>query len=253
MGQNYSTATYKKTYGTEYVREYRNYRTHKALYEKGKKEYETISKKLDSKPYQQSEKKLYESKSVDTLNSPQKSQTARSQTINKTSSNTTVQKGYTISEVPPPYSPPGELSQADYSKIDIDALKHPIVSVGGGRYRNIYTEKIVNTAEARRILEYAGYKPKPIANMGLFFLFTLVIAFLIKGVGPIALIIWGFISKNKNMTDYVKITRTNALVFQMPASETERKAYNNRALLYIAAGAIIGFIQVIMFISSHTL
>lgn len=224
MGQNYSTSAYKKTYGGEYVKTYDSYRNNKALYDQRKKEYEAISKKLESKPYQQSEKKVYETTrtQTDTLNVPKKNQ------------------------VPPPYNPQSEFKQTDYSKIDVNSLKHPIISIGAATYRNIYTGETVNVEEARRILEYAGYKPKPLANMGMFFLFLLVIAFLLKGVGPIALIGWGLISKNKHMTDYIKMARTNVLVFQMPASDAERQAYTNRANMYIGAGIVIGLIQIIM-------
>lgn len=239
MGQNYSTATYKKTYGTEYVRSYRNYRTNKALYEKSKKEYETISKKLNNKPYQQSEKGKYETV-ISKVNIPDTAKTSARP----------IQKQSTVIEMPPPYTAQNEFRQADYSKIDTNSLKHPIVSVGVGRYRNIYTDEIVDTEEARRILEYAGYKPKPVSNMGLFFFFVVVIAFLLKGVGPVALVIWGFISKNKSMTDYIKIIHANALVFQMPASEAEIQAYNGKGNLYITAGFIVGIIQLISFIYS---
>lgn len=225
MGKNYSTGIYKKTYGGEYVKTYENYRNNKALYEQRRKEYETISKKLESKPYQQSEKKVYEAArtQTDTLNVPKKEQ------------------------IPPPYNPQSEFKQTDYSKIDVNSLKHPIISVGAGAYRNIYTGETVNIEEARKILEYAGYRPKPLANMGMFFLFLLVIAILLKGVGPIALIAWGLISKSKHMTDYIKMVRTNVLVFQMPASDAERQAYKNRGNMYIGAGIMVGLIQIIMF------
>jgi hypothetical protein len=241
MGKDYSTSTYKKSYGTEYVKTYKNYRTDKALYEEQRKAYETISKKLDSKPYQQSEKKVYD-KNASTQkqvkkNPPQSQQPPKY--IEKKSSE------YTITEVPPPYDAQSEFRQSDYSKIDINALKHPIVLIRGGMYRNIYTDETVNEEEARRILEYVGYKPKPMANLGLFFFFLLIVAFLIKAAGPIGLIIWGWITKSKSMTDYVKIIGTNALVFQMPASDIEKLAYRNRGNTYIIAGIIIGVLQLL--------
>ncbi len=244
MGKNYSTSTYKKSYGAEYVKTYKNYRADKALYEERRKAYETISKKLDSKPYQQSEKKVYD-KNAGTQKPIQKNPT-QSQQPPKYIENKPSE--YTITEVPPPYDAQSEFRQSDYSMIDVNALKHPIVLIRGGMYRNIYTDETVSEEEARRILEYVGYKPKPLANLGLFFFFLLIVAFMIKGAGPIGLIIWGWMIKSKNMTDYVKIIGTKALVFQMPASDIEKLAYRNRGNVFIIAGIIIGVLQLLSYL-----
>lgn len=240
MGKDYSTNTYKKTYGSEYIKTYKNYRNNKALFEERKKEYEKVSKKLDSKPYQQSEKTIIQTQTVgnptSTL-SPPKKQLTKSQTPPPFPK--------PIVETPPPYNPQSEFKQVDYSKIDINALKHPVISVGNGMYRNIYTGETVDEDGARNILEYARYKPKPLANMGLFFLFSLIVAFLFTGIGPLALIIWGWLSRNKYTTDYVKMIGTTTLVYPMPATDIERQAYKNRGNIYMGAGVIIGLIQII--------
>lgn len=238
MGKDYSTDTYKRTYGAEYIKAYKNYRNNKALFEERKKEYEKVSKKLDNKPYQQSEKAVTQTVSNPTSTlSPPKPQSAKSQTPPPFPKQ--------VTEIPPPYNSQSEFKQTDYSKIDINALKHPIILIANEMYRNIYTGETVDAEGARNILEYTRYKPKPLSNMGLFFLFSLVVAFLFTGLGPIALIAWGWLSKNKNVTDYVKTIGTNTLVYPMPATDTEKQAYQKRGNIYIGAGVMIGLIQLI--------
>lgn len=60
MGKDYSSETYKKSYSNEYVKSYKDTNIQKKLYDDRRKEYNTISKKLNDKPYSKSEKEKYD-------------------------------------------------------------------------------------------------------------------------------------------------------------------------------------------------
>lgn len=257
MGQDYSSKAYRKIYDGDYVNTYQSYSSNKVLYEEHKKAYEAVSKKIESSPYNKIEKgkdkRVGASSFVDTLNIPKEEEKTEKTKEHKKRIVNTVQKqsGGCISvatEMPPPYKPQSEtVKNTDYSKININALVHPIVYVGGGLYRNIYTDQTIDDKEARRILEYAGYKPKTQNGLGMSFVFIIVIALIIKWGGPILLILWGLISRSKNTTNYVNSIGNNNLIFQMPATDNEKQTRTRRANIYIYAGLIFGIIQLVTY------
>lgn len=255
MGQEYSTKTYKKTYGEGYIKTYPNYKNNKALYDEHRKAYDTISKKRGTSQYYSKVEKGKDLKqniptSASTLNIPKtNNETIIRQTTEKRIATPPPKpKVAPVVEIPPVYtSNSASDTITGYRKIDKDALVHPIVLVAGGKYRNIYTNKIVDGEEARRILQYAGYKAKEDKQSGKSMVIIWIIAIALKWIGPLGLILWGIFTRNKRMTDYYKVVQNKMLIFPIEADKNEKKLHEQKANKYIATGIIVWIIQFIIY------
>ncbi|MFT3993122.1 MAG: hypothetical protein QM660_02350 [Dysgonomonas sp.] len=155
-------------------------------------------------------------------------------------------------EVPPPYVPPKEVAKSftsgDYSYINSDSFEAPILPLTGGKYRNIYTEEIVDEIEARNLLRRAGYEPKDSISMGWIIFICIVPLFAFKFVGPIILIAFGIWNRRKNKTVFKKVKAGVNLNFPMPAIEEELNKYQTRASVYILVGVLVAIYQVYILI-----
>ena len=313
MGKDYSTASYKKSYNDDYVKVYEDSYARKKLDDKSKREYNTISKKLNDKPYSKAEKGVFEGlqPSSNVKGSvraegqrrtgrvprplspqPQQVQSVQSRNIEKSTSATQAErsanssnpvtsekvinasdiiqsrKSASTTEAPPPFVEPKNVTKAstsaaeakpakeskpqfkkgDYSYVKRDSMIAPVVHLGDDKYRNIYTNENIDANEARDILQYAAYYPKPMFNLFLFFLICLVTSPL-HVVTPLVIIGFGIMQRAKTTTTFAK--KMGELVFPqfvMKASLEEQQEYSKRGNLYLATGLVIGIYQFITYI-----
>ena len=230
MGKNYSTTSYKKQYDTEYVKSYPSFRKLKKVTTERKSEYETTSKKIDSR---------YSERGKGRTSEPAYHPAGAQSTSERAKSNIPI-------ETPPPYNKQ-KRSTTDYSYIDPKALRHPIISLGRDMYKNIYTDEVIAEHEARKILEYAGYRPK-YKKLNIFgYLMVCVLAFFIKLGGPILFIIYGSYTKRKCTTVYEKHISGYILNFQMPATESQKAVFRKRGNVYLYTGILVGIVQIIYY------
>ena len=131
----------------------------------------------------------------------------------------------------------------DYSYIDRNSAKVPILHLHGNQYRNMYTREEVDGEEARQILEYCGYAPKKMISLPIFFAICLFLALPLKILGPVGLMIWGYNTINKKNVTLQKEQAGMIFRSQVPLSSEERSEYSKRGVLYIATGIIIGLLQ----------
>ncbi len=219
MGKDYSEGDYKKRYDEGYVRSYPSFRIFKEKWQ----EYENIRKKVDTRYSKKEKGKRAEQASYGASDIQPK-------TIDTLS--------------PPPYQAE-KIYSADYSYIERNSLRHPILYAGNGLYRNVYTEELINEAEARRILEYAGYSPKfPRLNL-LIYIAMCVVSYFLRVVGPLLFVIYGSGMKMKNVITYQKTTSGYILEFQMPATDAQKEVFKKRGNIYVYTGLIIGVAQLI--------
>ncbi|WP_165043171.1 hypothetical protein [Dysgonomonas sp. ZJ709] len=270
MGKDHSGDTYKKSYEKEYLKSYENSRTQKKLYDDLRKDYETVSKKLDDKPYPKSEKGEFKgivpasAEYVNPEGRPSKiekratplsdaraiaietrKQAAASEKPSKQPIQTISKKPQ--SEVPPPYVPPfqkeKQYAEADYSYIDKNSLEAPVQRISDKKYKDIYTEEVIDDVEARKRLLYAGYVAKEKMNFGMLVVLSVVALFLNIG-GPVFLMIIGICTMTKKDTVLEKVKNSGwKLSFSMPATPSEQDKYKSKGVLYIAIGIIIGIYQ----------
>lgn len=141
---------------------------------------------------------------------------------------------------------PKEKTSDDYHYINKNSNEMPIIDLGNNTYRNRYTDEKIDVQEARKILEYVGYEPKPLINIKLFLVICLFIALPIKIIGPIVIFIWGANMLKKQTTIMQK--EVNGYIFRcvLPANDIDITIYRNRGITYCAVGIVIGISQFII-------
>lgn len=128
----------------------------------------------------------------------------------------------------------------DYSYININSVKVPVIHVSGEKYKDIYTEKIIDEQQARKRLEYAGYRASTDINYGMLFIVGIGAMFT-QIFGPVVLILIGIWAMKKKSTVLEKEMISGwKLKFEMPATKGEKCKYRTKGVLYIVAGLCIG-------------
>ncbi len=266
MGKNYTETNYRKTYDGEYVKSYGDRQEMKRVYNEG------------TKSYNKEEKGKYDgllvdkSSTIDVLDQTKKSIVPKTSTKNQNSTSSTsspvkqkekavasenANNSVPVIEVttPPPYTPqesekinnPKKTAVRDY-EFYRNMVIPPIMPLGNSLYREMNKKEIVDEREARKILGYAEFLPKEQFNIGIFYVIAVVGGFLTSMVGPLAIIIWGIMSKGKNTTIYERKLHIGSLSVTMPATEQEMVKYKKRGQLYLNVGIVIGVIQLIRLI-----
>lgn len=226
MGKDYSTNTYRKSYENEYVKEYANPRKKRNELEEQRKSYESVTK----------QETVYE-----------KNETKPK--IRKTEIPVQEQKPL----VPPPFDAEKNKTQRvrnknDYSYIDKNSLLHPVVSVAGGKYRNIYTDEIVSLPEARKILEYAGYAPKtPIETKNIIIITLILSLFPVTIFGPIVWAVYGWTIKSKHVVVMEKQLNMSKLTYELPANDYDKEIFVKKGNIVIITAIIAGIVQLMPF------
>ncbi|NDV68267.1 hypothetical protein [Dysgonomonas sp. 25] len=207
----------------------------------------------------QREKPLIQTKTATT----QTTTTASSIQGKKTEIKIEAKKKETTIEMPPPYIPneaqqkqekpkPQTKPQPKQQKAptrNYDAYRgmvmNPIIPIGNGKYREMANKEIVDEAEARKILNYAGYTPKTSANMMMFYAVSIVLGIALKIAGPIGIAIWGYMTMVKATTVHKKTMGGLDLSIVMPATESERAIYRKRGKMEVNVALGIGALQAI--------
>lgn len=291
MGKDYSTAEYRRSYGSEYKTSYKRTIAEEELYDEQRRSYNTVSKKIGTRSYSKVEKGgTYEGlKSIsqndgDTVYAEGRKRvkisTRQSEKLSKNKDSGASAQDVEIRNKKTETSPPlrnkkGNMSppiykgsgakteeqksiqpardrneeEGDHHKyhyIDRNSNELPIIDLGNNTYRNRYTDEVINAQEARNILEYVGYEPKPLINIKLFLILCLFVALPIKAVGPLLIFIWGVNMLQKRTTIMQK--NVNGYIFRsvLPADETDLAIYKNRGITYCAVGIVIGILQFII-------
>ena len=264
MGKNYSSDIYKRTYDGDYVKSYSKDSAQRKLLDERRREYDTISKKVNDRPYSKSEKESYDglqntsSESDGRVKAEGERRTGQVPrplqqvpSFNRTTSADRVVDGSQKAsatrkeEAPPPYIPKKKSEQDDYSYIDPDSDQPPVSHLPEGKYCNSYNKKIISENEARRLLERAGYYPKKGLSL-LLFLLVCAIAFPLKIIGPAILLIWGVSKQKTANTVYQKNVNGVKYAFHMPATTEQQAEQSKQGMQFIIASAFIFVIQMIV-------
>lgn len=148
---------------------------------------------------------------------------------------------------PPPYVEKGtkaiDRTVKDYSYIDINSFQAPVLPVPNGKYEDIYTKEIVDESEARRMLEYAGYRPKESLPIGWVILICVFVLFSFKFVGPIILFCIAAWTNRRKETILKKEVAGVTLRFPMPSTDKDLSRYKTQAATYTIVGILVALYQ----------
>lgn len=144
-----------------------------------------------------------------------------------------------------PKRKPEELTETigNYDYIDQKSVSNPVRLLPDGNYINNYTQEIIGSDEARKILEYAGYTPKELMKLGIFFFAMIIIGYRLLIIGPAIFIIWGIYTSMRKMTTMEKYVGSVVLKCPIPADSEELSDYKKRGTLYVFIGIIMGIMQ----------
>lgn len=255
---------YKKTYEGDYTKSYGDARSQKKLYEERAKSYKQLTQTLNL--YHKKEKEKYDGletngqksellpeggtykKRIKRTEKPQQNTTPKPKEIPAQPIIPKAETSTASTKTPPPYNPEKITIKPDKNRPrNYDTYRSmvipPVVSIGNSMYREMINKEVVNESEARKILDYAGYKPKKPSNTVVFYLIALVLGIAFKIVGPIIIIVWGGLTKIKTNTTHSKQMGTMNLSISMPATKEEKEKNLKLGSLQMNIGIGLGILQ----------
>lgn len=145
--------------------------------------------------------------------------------------------------------PSGE-NKKTYSRMrDYDAYRAlvmvPVREEASGIYREMINQEIVDEKEARKILDYAGYKEKASIDFMKFGLIAFLATIILKLVGAIVVLAWAYFFKQRNYIVLEKKMGFSNLSIRMPANESEKNKITTTGTVYIVISAIMFIVAII--------
>ncbi|WP_101690395.1 hypothetical protein [Dysgonomonas massiliensis] len=282
MGQNYSESTYRKTYDGDYVKSYEDKALVKKELERRVKSYKEITQQEGA--YSKQEKGIYDpgntERTIDVLDKPikriptRKLENRNQGTIKQsvsTSEDTEVKEQKTAQVIPPPVpeikvvskeqSPKPivpkvqvvketELRKNTNSKVrDYDAYRAlvmlPVREEANGVYREMVNKELIDEKEARKILDYAGYKEKKSLDFIKFGLFALIATILLQLAGAIGAMAWSYFYRQRTHVVLEKKMGFSNLTIRMPANKKEKDDILANGMIYMGISAVMFIVAII--------
>lgn len=258
MGKDYSKNDYKKSYDSEYTQSYETTNQQKKLDGQIRRDFDTISKGLNDKPYPKTEKGAYDGLQPTTHNqvSPEgryKSERRRlkEHLAPKVSEPEVIVKPKPAATPPPaplqpkvqtpplfvPRStPPPQLQHApNTTSFGI----HPIRLVSQGKYQINQTGQIIGVDAARALLTDCGYAPQKSSAFSIGVLIASIFTFVYTPLFPILLFIVGAWSAIKVHTIYRKRVGSSFISMQLPSHQDQINANRKRGYVYMGVAAVM--------------
>lgn len=277
MGQNYSESTYRKTYDGDYVKSYEDKALVKKELERRVKSYKEITQQEGA--YSKQEKGIYDpgntERTIDVLDKPikriptRKLENRNQDTIKQsvsTTENTEVKEQKTAQVLPPlapeikvvsKEQPPKLVIPKDTepkknanSKVrNYDAYRAlvmlPVREEANGVYREMVNKELIDEKEARKILDYAGYKEKKPLDFIKFGLFALIATILLQLAGAIGAMAWSYFYRQRTHVVLEKKMGFSNLTIRMPANKKEKDDILANGMIYMGISAVMFIVAII--------
>lgn len=271
-----SDNTYKKSYDGDYTKTYKD----EALWRKEsaarKKQYDTVSKKLNDTPYNKKERRSDYNivatlpKESERVYADGRSNTSpRKRTSNKKWEDTTpysptpptesvsrkpratqpvAQPTYQETE-PRAQKPSQRPNRNVYAVEDIEDdgnynhYDYPIEQIGIGRYRNQKTNQELTLDQAKHILSLAGFYPKPNSSIGVAIFLFIVANIVMPLAAPLVAIGYGVFRLQSKTISWQRIAGNQKFKYDLPATDKELATNKTVCRVIIVIGVIAAFIR----------
>lgn len=115
----------------------------------------------------------------------------------------------------------------------------PVREEASGVYREMINKELIDEKEARKILDYAGYKEKKPLDFIKFGLFALIATVIIQLPGAIGAMAWSYFYRQKTHVTLEKKMGLSNLTISMPANKEEKENIQANGMIYIVISAIM--------------
>lgn len=121
----------------------------------------------------------------------------------------------------------------------------PIREEANGVYREMVNKELIDEKEARKILDYAGYKEKKTLDFIKFGLFALIATILLQLAGAIGAMAWSYFYRQRTHVVLEKKMGFSNLTIRMPANKKEKDDILANGMIYMGISAVMFIVAII--------